>query len=455
MASSSNNPGLPAGERRLLRLWIIVCAAVGAALALSQLIEIPQRSALRGYDNTFNYLWLRSAMVDGDWDFKNDLAACDTLLPEYRASALGLPPTKTGRIPNKYGIGWAVTATPFYLVADGVVAGGRALGVWSLPRDGWNPVYQVCIQLGQIALAILALWLAAQTIAAWLAVDRFIAGVAVVLVWVASPLLYYQTVDVSMSHGAAFFAVASMAWSLVQAGRRPAANWTWLLAGLGWGLAATTRFQLGLFGLMAAWNWFELARSAGGRSALRAAGLFALGALPLVALQVWAWHVVYGQWLVFSYGAEGEGFRWAHPEWLGSLFSSRHGLFYWHPFLLAGAIGLFGWLGRGNRLALVLLATVAATLYVNAAWWCWWFASAFGNRAIDAALLPLMAGVAWLLVTASPVWRKALWSVALATGAWNFYLVFLYRIAAISRNDAVSWGEMLQAATRIGAALHF
>ena len=56
------------GARSMLRLY-----ALGAALCLSRLVEIPERSALRGYDNTFNYLWLRSAMVDHDWDFRNDL----------------------------------------------------------------------------------------------------------------------------------------------------------------------------------------------------------------------------------------------------------------------------------------------------------------------------------------------------------------------------------------------
>jgi hypothetical protein len=90
----------PAAGKKRLRIWIGVCALVGVALFVSQLLEIPSRSAFRGYDNTFNYLWLRSAMVDHDWDFRNDLAQCNTLIPAYRASALALPPTATGHIPN-------------------------------------------------------------------------------------------------------------------------------------------------------------------------------------------------------------------------------------------------------------------------------------------------------------------------------------------------------------------
>src|SRR5215218_6880034 len=107
MASSSPSPQR-SFEDKLRRFWIGLCVVVAGSLCVSQLLEIPARSALRGYDNTFNYLWLRSVAVDHDWDFRNDLQACDTLTPEYRASALALPVTATGRIPNKYGIGWAV-----------------------------------------------------------------------------------------------------------------------------------------------------------------------------------------------------------------------------------------------------------------------------------------------------------------------------------------------------------
>lgn len=454
MASSSTESAPAQGERRWLRGWLVVCATVGMALVLSQLLEIPARSALRGYDNTFNYLWLRSAAVDHDWDFRNDLAACNTLTPAYRTSALALSPTATGRIPNKYGIGWAVLTAPFYFVADGIVAAGRGLGLWAWSRDGWNPVYQICIQLGHVALAVLGLWLAARVIAAWLETDRWRAVAAVMLVWAASPLLYYQTVDVSMSHGAAFFAVAVMAFALTRTKTAPDLRWPWWLAGVGWGLAVTTRFQLGLFGLLVAWTWWELIRSGDTSRAGRAIGLFALGALPLVALQLWAWHVVYGSWFVFSYGAEGEGFRWMHPAWFGSLASPNHGLFYWHPFLLVAFMGLLAWAASERRFALVLILTVMVALYVNAAWWCWWFAAAFGNRACDAALLPLMAGVAWLLQRADGRGRRLLWAAALSAGLWNCYVVLLYRLAVIPRNSPVSWTEMLHAATRISGALH-
>ncbi|HWA87800.1 MAG TPA: hypothetical protein VG710_16335, partial [Opitutus sp.] len=389
---------------------------------------------------------------------------------DYRAAALALPRTATGRVPDKYGVGWAVASAPFYVIADGAVAGGDALGWWRLRRDGWNPVYQIGLQLGHAALALAALWLAAGAIVAWLRVDRATAWTGVTTVWAASPLLYYQTVDLSMAHNVAFFAVALLALALTRARGNPAAARWWWLAGAGWGLAVIARFETGVFGLLIAAAIFsrrpaqEPAGAAMENPSASAAGrgrfigpavLCAIGAAPFVAVQLVAWRIVYGRWLVFGYGAEGEAFHWAKPNLWNSWFSPWHGLFYWHPFLLAGLAGLIAWAWRARGAALVLAAIFAITWYVNSAWWCWWFASSFGNRAYDAALLPLMAGTAWLFASARNRWGPVLWGAALTAAAWNFYLVLLYRTAAIPHNAPVTWWRMLEAGSLLPAAMHF
>src|SRR5690349_11370108 len=128
MASSSDSAQFSSAAR-LVRGWIVVCVLFGLGLWASQILEIPVRSALRGYDNTFNYLWLRSAMVDGDWDFRNDLQVCDTLVPSQRESALSLPVTAAGRIPNKYGIGWSVLTVPSFMMADLLTSAARSLNL--------------------------------------------------------------------------------------------------------------------------------------------------------------------------------------------------------------------------------------------------------------------------------------------------------------------------------------
>ena len=451
MASSSDSQRLSA-DAKITKWWSLVCLLVGVALGLSQLLEIPVRSALRGYDNTFNYLWLRSAMVDGDWDFRNDLELANTLTPTYRDLALALPLTATGRIPNKYGVGWALISLPFYLVADVIVTAGRELQLWSYQNDGFNPVYQVCLQLGHVGVALLALWMAVQTISLWLG-SREYALAGVITVWAASSLIYYQTANISMSHGAAFFAVTLLALATSRASTSSSGYRWWVLAGLGWGLAVIVRYQLVVFALPVVWAFWQLRRER--RRWLGAVLGFASGALPLVLLQVFAWRAVYREWLVFTYRVEGESFGWIKPEILRSLFDPWHGLFYWHPYLLVGVAGMFLWAWKARGESVFWVSAFVAVAYVNSAWWCWWFASSFGNRGYDAALLPVMAGAGWLLQRSRGWTRVTLWMSACAFGLWNFYLVLLYRSGAISRNEPVTWREMIDAANRLQEATRF
>jgi len=118
--------------------------------------------------------------------------------------------------------------------------------------------------------------------------------------------------------------------------------------------------------------------------------------------------------------------------------------------LLVGAGG-FLWLMR-RRVGVFWPAFLAilATIYVNAAWWCWWFAgNSFGSRAFEAALLFFMGGLALILVRATPVWRRFLWSTAILACSWNFYVMMLFYSGTIDRNAPVSWTEMARAGLKL------
>ena len=429
--------------------WLVGgCVVLAVILFVSQLLEIPRRSALRGLDNTFNYLWLRSLMVGGDLDFRDDLVAANTLAPDVHDLAENTSITPIGRVANKYGIGWSLVSAPFYLVADGIVAGGRALGLWTLERDGYNAVYQVCLQTGHFLLAGLSLLLAYRVARRWCAHEPAVLGVA--MLWAASPLLYYQTSNLSMSHGVTFFAVAVCMYGLINTESAPDRLWPWLLAGAGLGLAAVTRFQAAVYGILPVWVWLCRAGRAGDvRGLARAALAVIAGALPPVALQMLAWKTVYGSWVVYSYGAEGEKFFWLKPAVREVLFSANHGLFYWHPLLLAGLAGLIALAWSKGGLAWAGVVAVAVTIYVNAAWWCWWFGSSFGSRAFDGVFLFFMLGLAWAHERLPERAGRWLFAIGTACAGWNVAVLTLYRLAAISRNSAVTYDEMLRALGRL------
>jgi len=233
--------GLAAGRRRaLLAIAYATLFAFG-----TQFAEMPWRSALRGTDSSFYYFWLRSVMVHGDWDFRRDILECNTMPEDFRRLILKDPLTPVGRQPNKYGIGWAVLSVPPYVLADGVVATGRGVGLWHLERDGYNPVYQSCIYTWHFLLALGSLVLAWRVVSRWCG-DREAALLGVVMLWAASPLPFYQTIKLSLSHNAAFFAVTLMCWGLMRAQDERDRLAPWWVAGAGLGLAVTLRFRVGL-----------------------------------------------------------------------------------------------------------------------------------------------------------------------------------------------------------------
>lgn len=437
--------GLPRAQKCMLTALLLGVLGVFTI----PFLQIDRFSMLRGTDNTFYYFWLRSAAVDGDWDFANDLQETNTLTPFHRAEIEKIPLTETGRVANKYGIGWALVSAPFYAIADAVVLVGHATGFGDWPRDGYSAPYQIGVQIGQFLIGFFGLWLA-WLCARKLCNDSRAALWAVAFGLAAGPQLYYLTLKLSLSHAAAFTAIALMTHACLAAREEPRRAWPWIIAGAAWALAVLMRFQLAVFALLPAWIWLEcFIREKDVRAAVLRAAWLVAGFTPLIVLQLYAWNIVYGSWLVFTYGENGEGFNWTQPEILNVLFSPRHGLLYWHSFLAVGVAGLIALAVRDSFQRVALLC-VGLTLYVNAAWWCWWFAgNSFGSRAFEAAMLFFMFGIAFLLARATPRWKNALLCTGAVACAWNFYVMILFYSGAISRDGPVTWLEKIQTGIRL------
>jgi hypothetical protein len=127
---------------------------------------------------------------------------------------------------------------------------------------------------------------------------------------------------------------------------------------------------------VAAYGLAQAAATAGWRRTLACVPLAATALVP-VGCQVLAWHALSGHWLYYSYGDE--GFDWRHPALWQTLFSSRHGLFFWSPVLLLAVAAL---LVRARHAFVYCWGLGLGLLwYANSAWHCWWFGDAYGARA--------------------------------------------------------------------------
>ena len=425
---------------------LATCLVTGGILFFVRLAEIPERSAVRGWDNSFYMMWVRSIVIDHDIDFANELRINNTITGKDIERANSIQPTSTGYIPNKYGIGWGLSSLPFFVAADLIVIGLRAMGWEEIPRDGYNFIYQIMLQLGQLFYAITGLFFAYKFCSSFF--DRRLSILAVFATWICSMLLYYQSSNLSMAHSLVFSLVAMcyyFSWRLWTRSD-PLDRITLIALFAASGVLVVTRYQTAvylLFPVFATLKFMNTHREKAIKPILIALPF----ALTPVLLQLFAWKTIYGSYLVFTYGVEGEAFLWNDPAWIKILFSSNHGLFYWHPLLLLGLVFFIVWVVRKERVGLIWITSMILTYVVNAAWWCWWLASSFGQRNFEAISLFAMCGMTYLftLVEKRRYTFLLVRSVIVVAIIWNINLTILYSVNIISRNSSVTWAEMIDA----------
>ena len=252
------------------------------------------------------------------------------------------PRTATGLIPNKYPVGLALTLAPSFLTGHALALAGHALtgANWCRP-DGYSVPYQLC---NLVFLFTLVVWAAALTdrlLTQTFQVNPLLAACTVVLYWVGSPLLYYTFREPFMAHAAGWFWVTAsvyLVWRLGEragGGRLGAADMA-LLAFTA-SMAIVCRPTNAVLAPFLVYLLACIAR-AGFASRLPRALLLALPGLFPLAIQLLVWRRLYGSWVCYSYAEE--GFHWGSPAAWQTLFSSRHGLFFWSPLLLIAAGGM-------------------------------------------------------------------------------------------------------------------
>ncbi len=442
---------------RALGGWGTILLLVGGSFCAveidgqsSHLFATPSQPIVYGWDTSFYYFWLRSVMVDGDVDFSNDLLYCDSMPLQDRldlvhrtpGTYLGslMPPTKKGLIPNKYPIGWALLEVPFYLAADATASLINA-GGGKVARDGWQPLYQEFLLLGQVVYAAAGLYFAFKILAEYLSVPAAVCGVAIG--WLGSFLPYYALIQVAMAHNVMFFAVTGTFYFTLRLRLQPERIRYWFLVGLLSAFVILARYQGAMMLLFPALVCLrEVVRD---RQRIR--GLLvamAAGMVPL-SLQLLAWRWLYGAWFLDTY--QNEGFEWLHGHYFSVLFSSWHGLFNWHPVLLLGALGCVGWTLRSRRYfdGGCYLFLFALSVAVNGAWSCWWFGTSFGLRAFESCTLFFMLGLGFVLQTLArrPTAFHAVMGILLLAIFWNINLMWVAQYTHLSLSDPVSWQERL------------
>ncbi len=279
-------------------------------------------------DGVGYFSYLRSAVYDRDLDFENEFTHLHARkfgigrLEEGRYRRL----RKTGMISNPFSVGPALLWSGFYLLAK-VITGGKT---------GYEPPLLRSIALAHWLLALLGSLLLFFSLRRFL--DPLFSLLALEGILLASPLFYYLRHNPFLSHIPSFFSLSLLVFLLTRISPE-SPPFKWLLIGVASGLAALVRWQNGLFILLPAiyLSYFFRKGRLSPRDYLSSALATASGFSLLILPQLLVFKEIYGRFFTVP---QGRKFLYCLPLHLPqSLFSPFHGLFNWHPLMVAGLLG--------------------------------------------------------------------------------------------------------------------
>jgi hypothetical protein len=446
--------------------WTIAAIAVAAA-AIAALGRRRQRPLLFGAlfaaglaaqvslgarlqsDGFYYFAYLRSIAFDGDVEFSND----------YRLLGLGdkphlFQPTATGHAHSAWTIGPAIVWAPFF-------AGGHAVAQYLHARDpnvstnGISFPYRQAVCVAGLVYGLLGCWFMYRLASRYF--DKTLAGAAVTLVTAGSFMLWYLVKEPSMTHAPSMAVVAGFAWMWsATSGRRTTTQWM-ILGAIG-GLMTLIRWQNALFAVLPVIDAVQTLIAAsrrGDRAGLRRTIghglLFTAAATVAFVPQMLAWKAIYGSWLAVS--PLGPQIRFADPQLVDILWSSRNGLLSTSPALYVGAIGLVMLAWIRPVIGVPALLAVALMTYFNACVQDWWGSAGFGGRRFDGTLPFFCLGVAQAFGLALAFLRRfpatALWCAGTVLVLWNLTLMTAANAGVLRLGEAASFGDLMAVQGRI------
>lgn len=417
-------------DGRARRIYRLLCLVFfGLAIAF---VALKQHFSFAVSDGGAYYSYLPSAVIDGDLDFDNQ--AREHGGPDYSDTA---PYEKTplGLRNNRYPVGFALTVAPAFLAAHVVAVLSSLVSkcAWLTP-DGYAPIYQLFVLAEILLLAYAMMLMLHRFMRGRLKLSVGASVGAVISFFALTHAAYYLFREPFMVHAISAFWVCCLlvlATDVVSDQTAKISARTLLALGFVGSIAVICRPTNALF--------LSLVSVALWRRPLRSAVLVGVGAVPPLIAQLIAWHELSGRWVYYSY--QGYGFdNLASPFLLQTLFSSRHGLFFWSPLLIFCVAGLLVRrdVARDHPTIAALLGSAMCLWYFNSSWAIWWFGDAFGARAF-LELTPLfVVGLGlfyqWIANRSFAPKASVLFAVALCF-VYNYALMGLYIAHRIARAD--------------------
>jgi hypothetical protein len=404
--------------------WLPIVLAIGADLFM---LDRSFDSRIIRSDGWGYYLPLAATFVYGDphlvFLHRPDLPA-DVM--QYRfpdGTWQGLSIHGAGYL-DKYALGPAVMQLPFFLIALFVAR------LYYLVVSGFEPAFQVANAFAGAFYFGLGSFLIYR--ACRLRYDTLPSALALVLVVLATNILFYASGDASYAHVYGYGVLSGLVlltvWRAKYNGSPPLP--AFVLFGYLMGLAVMVRPTNAVYALL----FFPFARGTPLRALIMGAACSFLALVVAASPQMTWWYITTGHPIYYSY--PGEGFNFTSPELRNYLFSIRKGVFFWHPLYLLTIAALLVSLPRRPFESTVFFIVVLIALYIGASWGDYTFGDSFGSRQsielLPVLLVPFSGLIASLL---SSRWRWLAATLVVSLIAVNIVQLRGYVNGALLHNN--------------------
>ncbi|MCW3070655.1 MAG: hypothetical protein JWO44_545 [Bacteroidetes bacterium] len=295
--------------------------------------------------------------------------------------------TTSGAV-NKYFAGTAIAMLPFF-------GGGYITAALThKPLTGYSPPFQRAISIAAWAYLGLGLLFLAGLLILYNIRTELVCITLIAIVF-GTNLLMYAVYHPSFSHVYSFCFVAMFLYYAKRVFTERRLNHALLLA-FALGMIVIIRPTNGLIILalpFIAGSWEVMKDTFKAFLNYRLIAVIAVFA-GIVSIQLILWHIQTGSFFVQSY--KHEGFYFAHPEVLNTLFSFRKGFFLYTPLAAVSLCGLIIVAKKSRFQLYSLLLFFLFLVYITASWWNWYYGPSFGQRPfvefypLNAVLLALL-----------------------------------------------------------------
>jgi len=387
------------------------------------------------------YDYLPSTFIHHDLNRKNDSIQENPSLYQ-RINSTGVYVDYNNFKVNKYPCGTALLQLPFftytYLTTN--LEGGIT--------DGYQKPFQKTVFYAAIFYLILSMFFLKEILLLY-DIKRYIIVFCQLILVLATPLTNYVNYDAGFSHVYSLFAVTAFIYFITSFLLRKKLK-HFVLASLFLGLIVILRQPNILIVLF-------IPFLAGSKETLQSAfktllnnfGVVVLGLvlfLGIVSLQLIAWYLQTGNFLVYSY--QGEGFNFLDPYFFSILFSYRKGLFIYTPVLLIAAISVI-WFVIKKQFYLFFTWTAFFVLltYILSSWWSWFYGGSYGLRAYIDYYVIFLIPFAMVLQKIKMVPRLIVITLSILTIPLNIVQTYQYKeyiLHMIEMNKEIYWSIFLK-----------